>query len=87
MTAGADMHSMGAERRGAAQTLRQSEERFRLLVESVRDYGIFMLDPEGRISSWNAGAERIKGYPAADVLGRHFSIFYTEEDRQKRHPE
>ena len=68
------------ERKLTEQTLRQSEERFRLLVEGVRDYGIFMLDPEGRISSWNAGAERIKGYKIDEVLGKHFSIFYSSED-------
>jgi PAS domain S-box-containing protein len=62
-------------------------EQFRLLVESVGDYAIFMLDPEGRIVSWNRGAERIKGYPADEVLGKHFSIFYTEEDRRRGHPE
>ena len=60
--------------------LQGSEASFRLLVESVDDYAIFMLDPEGRIASWNRGAERIKGYSEEEVLGRHFSIFYTEED-------
>ncbi len=57
-----------------------SEEQFRLLVSAVQDYGIFMLDPEGRVVSWNDGAERIKGYSAEDILGRHFSVLYTEED-------
>jgi PAS domain S-box-containing protein len=66
---------------------RESEERFRLLVEEVRDYGIFMLDPKGNIVSWNAGAERIKGYREADVLGKHFSCFYTDEDRARGWPE
>jgi hypothetical protein len=60
--------------------LRESEERFRLLVENVRDYAIFMLDPTGVIASWNAGAERIKGYSAIEIIGRHFSIFYPAED-------
>ena len=69
------------ERRAAEEELRASEERFRLLVQSVTDYAIYMLDREGRISSWNAGAERFKGYSAADVIGEHFSKFYTEEDR------
>jgi PAS domain S-box-containing protein len=59
---------------------RPDEERFRLLVQSVRDYAIFMLDPEGRISSWNAGAEEIKGYAAEEIIGRHFSVFYPPED-------
>jgi len=69
------------ERRAAEEELRASEERFRLLVQSVTDYAIYMLDREGRISSWNAGAERFKGYSAADVIGEHFSKFYTDEDR------
>lgn len=60
--------------------LRQSEERFRHLVEAVRDYAIFMLDPEGRIVTWNQGAERIKGYSASEIIGQHFSKFYPEED-------
>jgi PAS domain S-box-containing protein len=67
------------ERRRNEEFLRQSEERFRLLVESVSDYAIFMLDPEGVIVSWNAGAERIKGYAAREAIGRHFSMFYTPE--------
>lgn len=60
--------------------LRLSEERFRNLVEVVRDYAIFMLDPEGRICSWNQGAERIKGYKATEIIGKHFSSFYPPED-------
>ena len=68
------------ERRQAEETLRQSEERLRLMIESVRDYAIFMLDPEGRVASWNLGAERIKGYKAAEIIGQHFSIFYSSED-------
>jgi PAS domain S-box-containing protein len=56
------------------------EDRFRLLVQGIVDYGIFMLDPGGRISSWNAGAERIKGYSAEEIIGRHFSVFYPPED-------
>ena|SRR5712692_3107206 len=60
----------------AAEELRQSEEQFRLLVESVQDYAIFMLDLEGHVASWNPGAERIEGYRAEEILGRHFSIFY-----------
>jgi len=57
-----------------------SEESFRLLVESVKDYAIFMLDPNGRVASWNEGARRIKGYEAAEIIGQHFSKFYREED-------
>ena len=76
-----------SERRRYEETLRLSEERFRLLVESVKDYAIFMLDPEGRVVSWNAGAQRIKGYAAQDVIGRHFSVFYPEEARRRKWPE
>ncbi|MEU4548345.1 PAS domain-containing sensor histidine kinase [Nonomuraea dietziae] len=64
----------------AEQALRESEERFRLLVQSVVDYAIFMLDTEGHIVSWNAGAQRIKGYRADEIVGSHFSVFYPPED-------
>ncbi len=74
-------------RREAEKHLRESEERFRLLVESVKDYAIFMLDPAGRIISWNNGAERIKGYKADEIIGKHFSIFYTPEDIARAKPE
>jgi PAS domain S-box-containing protein len=57
-----------------------AEERYRLMIENVRDYAIFMLDAEGHIASWNAGVERIKGWTADETIGRHFSIFYSEED-------
>jgi len=63
----------------ALELLRQSEERFRLMVESVRDYAIFMLDVDGNITSWNRGAELNKGYSASEVIGRHFSIFYPQD--------
>lgn len=63
------------------------EDRFRLLVEAVRGYAICMLDPQGRILNWNAGAERIKGYPAEEALGKHFSMFYSEEDIRSGKPE
>lgn len=63
-----------------------AEEKFSLLVESVRDYGIFLIDPQGHILSWNSGAERIKGYTADDVIGKHFSIFYSDADIQRNHP-
>jgi PAS domain S-box-containing protein len=68
------------ERWRAEEALRVSEERFRLLVQDVRDYAIFMLDPQGRVASWNAGAQRIKGYAAEEIVGRHFSAFYPAED-------
>jgi PAS domain S-box-containing protein len=60
--------------------LRASEERFRLLVEGVEDYAIFQLDPQGRVLTWNQGAQRIKGWAPDDIIGRHFSVFYTAED-------
>ena len=68
-----------SERRISEQQLRESEERFRLIVESTLDYAIFMLDPEGRVASWNAGAQRIKGYSADEIVGQHFSKFYTAD--------
>jgi PAS domain S-box-containing protein len=71
----------------ASAALRESEERFRLLVEAVQDYAIFVLDPEGRIASWNAGAERIKGYTADEAIGQHVRIFYPPEQQDSRHPE
>ena len=69
------------------EILRESEERFRLLVEGVKDYAIFMLDRDGYITTWNSGAQRIKGYQAEEIIGEHFSIFYTDEDVQREHPE
>lgn len=69
------------ERKLAAEALRKSEEEFRLLVEGVVDYAIYMLDPEGRVTTWNLGAQRIKGYRPEEIIGGHFSTFYTEADR------
>ena len=66
--------------------LLQSEQRFRLFVEAVRDYAIFMLDPKGNIATWNNGAERIKGYKPWEIIGQHFSVFYPEEDLKSRKP-
>jgi PAS domain S-box-containing protein len=66
--------------------LHQPDEAFRLLVESVTDYAIFMLDPEGRVVSWNEGAERIKGYTPEEIIGQHFSVFYLPEDVQGAMP-
>ena len=74
-------------RRRAEDALRASEERFRVLVQSVRDYGIFMLDPTGRVVSWNEGARRIKGYEAKEILGQHFSIFYPPDVAASGHPD
>jgi PAS domain S-box-containing protein len=70
-----------SERRATDQALYESEQRFRLLVEGVKDYAIYMLDPDGNVTNWNAGAEAIKGYTAGEIVGRHFSLFYTPEDR------
>jgi PAS domain S-box-containing protein len=75
------------ERRGASEALRQSEERFRLLVESVEDCAIYMLDPDGNVSTWNAGAQQIKGYKADEIIGQHFSLFFTPEQRQSGAPQ
>jgi PAS domain S-box-containing protein len=68
------------ERQRATEALRQSEERFRLMVENVKDYAILMLDPQGRVASWNEGAQRIKGYGAREIIGQHFSRFYPPEE-------
>ena len=70
------------ERREAEAELRKSQEQFRLLVQGVTDYAIYLLSPEGKVASWNAGAERIKGYKPDEIIGEHFSRFYTEEDRK-----
>ncbi|MCA3255332.1 MAG: PAS domain S-box protein [Alphaproteobacteria bacterium] len=70
--------------RAREQALREGEERFRLVIEGVRDYGIFALSPEGNVASWNTGAERIKGWRADEILGQHFSAFYPEDTRATR---
>ncbi len=75
------------ERRAAEEALRRSEEQFRLLVQGVTDYAIYFLTPEGNVSSWNQGAQRIKGYSPDEIIGKHFSRFYTEEDRAAGAPE
>jgi PAS domain S-box-containing protein len=73
------MNRGSIEERGPQEELRRSEERFELLVQSVKDYAILMLDPEGCVVSWNEGAERIKGYPANEILGKSFTTFYPKE--------
>ena len=74
----------GAER--ARTSLQEAEQRFRLVVEGTRDYGIYMLDPDGRVASWNAGAERITGYAPEEIIGQHFSRFYPPEDLERDWP-
>jgi PAS domain S-box-containing protein len=74
------------ERKATEEALRESEQRFRLLVQGVTDYAIYMLSPTGHISNWNAGAERIKGYTYDEVVDTHFSRFYSEEDRNRGLP-
>ena len=68
------------EKRNTQQSLLEAERRFRILVQGVTDYAIYMLDPDGRVTNWNAGAERIKGYSPEEIVGEHFSRFYTPED-------
>ncbi|AXV16328.1 hybrid sensor histidine kinase/response regulator [Neorhizobium sp. SOG26] len=75
-----------SERKHAEAELKRSEQQFQLLVQGVTDYAIYMLDPDGYVSSWNAGAERIKGYYASEIIGKHFSEFYTPEDRERDEP-
>jgi PAS domain S-box-containing protein len=74
------------EQRNAQLAALETERRFRLLVQGVTDYAIFMLDPEGHVTNWNTGAARIKGYSEAEIVGEHFSRFYTQEDRDARLP-
>ncbi|MEK6373723.1 MAG: ATP-binding protein [Acidobacteriota bacterium] len=74
-------------KRIAVERLRQSEEMFRLLVESVKDYAIFVLDPDGHVLTWNDGAQRIKQYKFEEIRGKHFSVFYPEVDKRAQKPE
>jgi PAS domain S-box-containing protein len=74
------------ERKRTEEELRQSEEQFRLLVEGVEEYAIFMLDPTGVVMTWNSGAEKAKGYSAAEIIGEHFERFYTPQDRANGRP-
>ncbi|HSS98392.1 MAG TPA: PAS domain S-box protein, partial [Terriglobales bacterium] len=67
--------------------MRREQDRFRLFVEAVQDYAIYALDPEGHVTSWNRGAQRIKGYAASEIIGQHFSVFFTEQDRLEGKPQ
>src|SRR5712672_922396 len=73
-------------RHALQQELHEAERQFRILVESITDYAIYMLDPEGRVTTWNSGAQRIKGYRADEIIGQHFSRFYTEEEQSAGAP-
>ena len=86
---GAEKHlaEMEVERRLVEEALRESEEKYRMLLDGIHDYSIFMMDPQGRILSWNAGAERIKGYRAAQIIGHNFSCFFPREDIDRGRPE
>ena len=75
------------ERNRAAESLRQSEERLRLLIESAKDYAIFTTDPERRVVTWNTGAEALFGYPEREIVGQSTDRLYTPEDRAKRDPD
>ncbi|HEX8517444.1 MAG TPA: PAS domain S-box protein [Bacteroidia bacterium] len=83
----AGMNTLSEELKTRIQKLQESEERFRLLVESVKDYAIIRVDDSGHIASWNSGAEYIKGYKAEEVLGKHISIFYNAEEIERGEPE
>jgi PAS domain S-box-containing protein len=76
-----------SDRRAAEEELRRSEERFRLLIDSVHDYAMYMLDPSGVVATWNSGAEKLKGYTPAEIVGRHFSLFFLAEDVAAGKPE
>src|SRR6185312_5724020 len=68
------------------ETAQSDEGRYRLLVEAITDYAIYMLDREGHVTSWNPGAKRFKGYEAEEIIGRHFSTFYTDSERAQNVP-
>jgi PAS domain S-box-containing protein len=76
-----------SERRASEEALRRAEQRFHHLVDAVADYSIFMLDPTGHVATWNPGARKTKGYEASEIIGKHFSTFYTPEDRAAGRPE
>jgi PAS domain S-box-containing protein len=75
------------KRKDAEESLRKSKERFKLLIEGIKDYAIFMIDPKGYIVSWNEGAKRLKGYSEEEIIGKHFSVFFTKEEIENKRPE
>ena len=81
------MNPISPDRNLVEATLQVGDENFRLLVEGMKDYAIFMLDPSGQVASWNSGAERTKGYPAEEIIGQHFSRFYTQADIDRGRPD
>ena len=83
----ASVHRDSLRRRAVEEELRESEEKYRMLLDGVRDYAIFMMDPQGDVLSWNAGAERTKGYAAGEILGRNFTCFFTPDDVRRGRPE
>ena len=86
-TAGWSAQRDSSERRATAEALRDSEEKYRMLLDGVQDYAIFMLDPRGEVVSWNTGAERIEGYQAEEIMGRNYSCFFTQEELERGRPE
>ena len=78
--------AMAIERQQTAETLRQNEENFRLLVEGIKDYAAYLLDVNGNVVSWNSGAERLNGYLANEIIGKNVSVFYQEPDREHNLP-
>jgi PAS domain S-box-containing protein len=95
VTAGSTSHDAGfglvlrdfTSKREADEALRKSEERYRLLVTNVKDYAIFLVNPEGIVMTWNTGAELLKGYKAHEIIGKHFSTFYSQFDKDRQHPQ
>jgi PAS domain S-box-containing protein len=77
----ATFHAEIMTRLGPIDAAPTDNGRYRMLIDAITDYAIYMLDPDGRVTSWNAGAQRCKGYEASEILGEHFSRFYTDEDR------
>lgn len=81
-----ESRSQNAEHHVTTERLRQSEERFQVLIDSIQDYAIYILDPNGFVTSWNTGAQRIKGYRPKEIVGKHFSRFYTPDDNRINKP-